>query len=56
MDARVWKTDESVCKCCFVSSGCSSALGSIESKIIRQEGQEDRRPVTNFLLLDMLEP
>lgn len=44
--------EERVCRYCFVSSG----LGSIESRMMRHEGCDDRRPVTNFLLLEMLEP
>ena len=50
-------TEERVCKQSFVSSA-SSFSGSIamESRMRRQEGWEDSRPVTNFLLLEMLEP
>ena len=34
MDTSAWITEERVCMYCFVSSG----LGSIESRMIRQEG------------------
>jgi hypothetical protein len=55
MHTRTLMTDERVCRCSLISS-VESSVKSMESRMRRHEGCEDRRPVTSFLLLDTLEP
>ena len=55
MHTRTWMTEERVCRCSLISS-VESSVKSMESRMIRQKGWEDRRLMTSFLLLEMLEP
>ncbi len=41
---------------CITADRVSEGIDSTQSKMMRDEGWDDKRPVTNFLLLEIEEP